>query len=483
MEHVDHRLGMFALSRACTACLLIVLAAAPAAAQAPAPPAPTVRKPAGSPTPKPSVTESATRAKTEARRTVELPGPSDAPRVVQVANSTARAPADYKSAHFEIHTDLAPKEARDLLGRLEAMLELVSKYWGQPLKGTIECYVVRDLNNWPADALDPVGRAKVAQDAGITLVETLNLGNEVVSAKAVVYAAAGRGTPQHEAVHAYCGQTFGRVGPLWYSEGMAELGNYWRANDSSVQCPDYVIQHLRRGQPKPLRMILGEEIDRPGKPAAATGDSWENYAWRWALCHFLEHNPNYSSRFRPLGLSFLNDLPVNFGDVYGPVLRELAFEYRFFVTHVERGYRVDLCRWVWDSDFQEPSDGPISVRVAARRGWQPSGALVSADQSYHYSAGGAWRLRADGANLTADGARDGAGRLEAIVLSNYRLSEPFPLGAQGTFTPPADGELYLRCHDEWHELTDNKGAMNVKIKSADQGPAVPRPTARAARTR
>jgi hypothetical protein len=407
---------------------------------------------------------------------VTLPAPSDAPKVGSAARPNARKPADYKSKNFEIHTDLSAADAHKLLNKLEAMLRLVSKYWGQPPVGTIEMYVVADLANWPEGSLDPVGRAKIAEDAGITLVETLNRGEELVAAKAVVYAKADRGTPQHEAVHAYCGQTFGRVGPLWYSEGMAELGNYWRAGDSSVNCPDFFIKHLRSNPPKPLRAILGEDADRPGRPAAATGDSWQNYAWRWALCHLLENNPNYSERFRPLGLGYLTGQNVTFLDAFGPMMRELAFEYRFFVAHVDSGYRVDLCAWDWHHKWSEPHDAPINARVMARRGWQPTGAIVSPEFAYQYTAGGQWAIAADAAPVTADGNANGAGRLEGVVLSDYMLGEPFALGMAGNFQPPTAGELYVRCRDDWNALADNRGRVHFKVKRADQGPALPRPT-------
>jgi len=409
--------------------------------------------------------------------TVKLPGPSDAPPAVKAVQPATRKPADYKSAHFEIHTDLPAQQAHQLLRRMEVMLRLISQYWGQPPKDTIECYVVGDLSNWPAGSLDPVGRAKIAENAGITLVETVNLGNRVVSAKAVVYAVADRGTPQHEAVHAYCGQTFGRVGPLWYSEGMAEMGTYWRPNDKSVRCPDYVVEYLRNSHPKPLRAILGEDFDRPGRAATGTGDSWQNYAWRWALCHVLENNPNYSDRFRSLGLGYLTNQRVHFADTFGPMRRELAFEYRFFVRHLDHGYRVDLCRWDWNREFKEAGDVPVVSRITARRGWQPSGVLVSPARTYEYSARGVWRTGKDQADGNADGKRDGSGRLEGVILKNFRLSEPFPLGKYGTFRPPGEGELYLRCRDRWNSLADNRGSVKLSLKLSDKGPALTRPSA------
>jgi hypothetical protein len=49
----------------------------------------------------------------------------------------------------------------------------------------------------------------------------------------------------------------------------------------------------------------------------------------------------------------------------------------------------------------------------------------------------------------------------------YTLSQPFPLGAEGTFKPPASGKLFVRCEDAWGSLADNQGRITVKIKAGD----------------
>jgi hypothetical protein len=416
-------------------------------------------------------------AREPASKKVPSPGPSDAPvKTVKVSQ-----PADFKSTHFLLHTDLPSKEAHDLLNRLETMLKLIANYWGHPPLGTIECYVVKDLGCWPEGVLSAQGRAKIQQGAGVTLVETLNRGNQTVAAKAIVYATADHGTPQHEAVHAYCGQTFGKTGPLWYSEGMAEMGQYWRPGDASVRCPDYMIKYIRSVPPKPLAEILAEDgMPRPGKQAAFSGDSWQNYAWRWALCHLLENNPNYAPRFRLLGAGFLIGSHVGFDETFGAMRDEIAFEYRFFLRHMDAGYRVDLCSWDWKRKFNRPSgETPKVARVAANRGWQPTGALVSPDRTYEFSASGTWQLSKGGADLSADGQSDGAGRLEGVILNDFTLGQPFALSSYGKFTPPTEGKLYLRCADKWHELADNKGGMTVKLKLAGVGPKLAKPTGKA----
>jgi hypothetical protein len=369
------------------------------------------------------------------------------------ASAAPTAPTDYRSQHFLLHTDLSVAEAKDLLNRLEYMLGIISTYWAKPPQGILECYVVKDLKNWPDGAIpDEFGRAKIAEGAGVTV--TLTLGNQ---AKSTVYAVADRGTPQHEAVHAYCGQNFGTTGPTWYSEGMAEMGQYWRKNDLSVQVHDVVIEHLRRSEPKSLNAIVNGN-DR-------TGDSWQNYAWRWALCHLLATNPNYSANFRPLGLGLLHEKPVSFEQAYGHMAEEISFEYLFFLQHVCNGYRADLCAWDWKRKATALAAGTTrTVKIVANRGWQPTGVLAKTDVDYELAATGTWKTAKEATKgLTADGDEQGSGRLIGVLFDDYKLSEPFDLGASKKFRPPSDGHLFVRCQDVWSGLGDNIGAVDVKI--------------------
>ena len=365
-------------------------------------------------------------------------------------------PADYSSKNFLIHTDLSPAEARDLLKKLETMLGLIADYWGRPPSGIIECYVVKDLAKWNGVPLDPNGRQSIEGQAGVTISRTITRGNQFI-AKAVVYAIADRGTPQHESVHAYCAQAFGRVGPVWYSEGMAEVGQYFRQGDKSVNAHEIVIEYLRTSEPKSLEEIVnGNE---------RSGDSWENYAWRWALCHLLGNNPNYAARFRPLGMGLLTNADVSFESTYGPMAKEISFEYLQFLKHVETGYRVDLCSWDWKAKFKPNRTGLQAVsKIEAGRGWQPSRLTVVKGDEYEYCGTGSWSIDKAATALNADGASDGSGRLVGVLMADYELGEPFELGAYGSFVASGDGDLYLRCQDRWNELADNKGRVSVQLK-------------------
>ena len=43
------------------------------------------------------------------------------------------------------------------------------------------------------------------------------------------------------------------------------------------------------------------------------------------------------------------------------------------------------------------------------------------------------------------------------------------------FTAPGDGNLLLRCRDDWHQLADNSGRLTVRMKRADATSPLPKP--------
>lgn len=368
----------------------------------------------------------------------------------------AQRPADYRSQHFFLHTDLTPAETKDLLTRLETMLGLISKYWGRPPVGIIECYVVKDLRNWEGAALDPAGLASIESGGGVTISNGFSKGDQVVL-RSVVYATADHGTPQHEAVHAYCAQAFGRTGPVWYSEGMAEMGQYWKDGEKAVNAHDVVVEYIRKSKPKSLNEIVnGNET---------TGDSWQNYAWRWALCHLLANNPNYAAQFHPLGMSLLTKKgDLTFENVYGQMADKISFEYLFFLEHMEKGYRVDLCAFDWKRKFARATSSGVSSVCDAGKGWQPTGLMLEDGKEYTVAAAGTWKLSPTGQSLTAAGGDEGKGKLMGVVLKGFEMGEPFPIGGEDSFKAPSDGNLWVRCEDAWGEIADNKGKLNLKFK-------------------
>ena len=363
-----------------------------------------------------------------------------------------RKPRDVRSAHFLLHTDISERKVRILLDRLETMYGLLAKYFGRRPRQPIRCFVVRDLAQWPADTFPPEAFLKIRNREGVTIHRTL--GSQV---QAIVYSCDNPEVVQHEAVHAFCALTFGSTGPTWYAEGIAELGHYWKPNQLAVDVPPVVITYLKTSRPKTLAEIVA--------PGQITGDSWQAYAWRWALCYLLMHNPNYAPRFRALGIGLMSRRPgVSFQSVYGPVARQISFEYDFFVKHVDNGFRADLVAWDWKTRFRPLRIGARrTVTVKAKAGWQATGVKVQAGEGYRYRAAGTWKIDSLEA-VTADGRPDGQGRLVGVLFQNFQLSEPFELGAEGTWTAPASGQLFVRCRDAWSQLGDNSGSVVLTIE-------------------
>ncbi len=365
-------------------------------------------------------------------------------------------PRDVRSAHFLIHTDVSDRSAKILLDKLERMVGLISGYYGKGLGGVIECYVVRDLSQWTDYSLNPTGVAKIKEPAGVTISKSLGRRRT-----AVVYSCDDHGVVQHEAVHAFCHLTFGSTGPTWYSEGMAEMGQYWKDKTLEVDINPAVIRYLTKAKPK--RML---DIVATGQ---ITGDSWQAYAWRWALCHLLANNPNYNSRFKALGVNMMSGGGASFESVYGDVANEISFEYDQFVKNFGNGYRVDLCAWDWNS---KPRPLPVGrnhlATIQANRGWQSAKLKLNSGKKYEFVCKGEWQTSESGTPFNGSGRDDGndagTGKLVGVIFDDYKLTKIIELGHNGSFIAETDGHLYLRCKDEFTELSDNKGELKVYFR-------------------
>ena len=356
-----------------------------------------------------------------------------------------------RSAHFALHTDISDRQAKILLSKLETMYELVSGYYRARPRRTIECFVVRDLPNWSGDPIPAHGQAKILEGAGVT-ISAGTKGN----IRSIVYSSDNQGVAQHEAVHAFCAQTFGSTGPTWYSEGMAEMGQYWKKGNLAVDISPYVANYLTTAEPKKLKEIvaLGQK----------TGDSWQAYSWRWALCHLLASNPNYAKRFKTLGINLMKKRNDSFDQAFGPIANEISFEYDQFVENFGNGYRADLCAWDWSAKPKKLSGSrKAKTKVNAQAGWQATKVLVAAGTTYTYETTGKWQFEPTG-EVDADGSSSGQGRLIGVTLKDFKLSKPFELGAKGEFTAEYDGQLYLRCQDDWLNLGDNSGMVEVQLQ-------------------
>lgn len=375
-------------------------------------------------------------------------------------------PREVRSRNFLLQTDLSDRQAAILLDKLETMIRLVSEYYRRPPRGVIRGYVVRDLKQWPKGSIQPIGLVKIASREGVTITRTLG-----TQRQSIVYACDDHQVVQHESVHAYCNQTLGGTGPTWYSEGMAEMGAYWKEGERAVQIRSPVIDYLTHAEPKKLLDIVAA--------GQITGDSWQAYGWRWAICHLLASNPNYAKRFKRLGKGMMAGERVTFESAFGDVAAEISFEYDQFVANFGNGYRADLCAWQWKPAKALAPKARVRRTVEAAAGWQAARVRVAEKKTYEYLAEGTWQTSPASEPISADGraASDENsenessdlssthGCLMAVVLTDsYTLSKPFPLGTRGTFVAPVSGRLYLRCQDSWTQISDNQGSLDVFLR-------------------
>lgn len=377
---------------------------------------------------------------------------------VAVAQQTIVEPKEYRSQHVFMLSDLPADEAKATLDEIEQMLELVAGYYGRKPVGIIQIYAARDLKSWPAKtlaAMEEGGKSRILAGLGRTTSVTARIGR-TSNTQATIYAPADRRTLLHESVHAYCRQTFHGVGPVWYSEGMAEMGQYWKKNVLGVNVPDEVLAFLKKHPPKSTKEVV--ESDQ------LTGDSWQAYATRWALCHLLANNPNYSAKFRPLGISLMQKQPATFDKTYGTVAAQLDFEYQLFLADVCPGYRADLCAWDWKTKFAPLKSGDMATRrVEARRGWQATGATLTAGTEYQFAIDDQWTL--DPGKVVDATDKGGSAMLGAMLIAG-QLGPEFELRHQARLTPRETGDLFVRCGDKWGALGDNEGACTLTVRTA-----------------
>ena len=365
-------------------------------------------------------------------------------------------PRDVRSQYVILHTDISERQAQILLAKLDTMIALIAKYYGVRPGDLIECYVVRDLSVWPTGLFPAEAENKIREPAGVTLSRSLGRNR-----KSIVYSCDDHGVAQHEAVHAFCFQNFGSTGPTWYSEGMAEMGQYWRKDQLHVSIDQPVIDYLTNARQKKLLAIVAA--------GQITGDSWQAYAWRWALCHLLANNPNYSGRFRGLGIGLMKKQNVSFESIYGDVAPQVSFEYDQFVENFGNGYRADLCAWNWKVKPKKLRGKQRVVEIVkANRGWQATKLMVEANRKYDFATIGNWQLSQNSTEISADG-ESGRGKLVGAILAQdeegwFKLSKPFDLGAKGSFTAEKTGQLCLRCGDRWTDLANNKGEIKTYLR-------------------
>ncbi len=297
----------------------------------------------------------------------------------------------------------------------------------------------------------------------------------------------------HEATH--CFMTFmpENRAPVWYLEGMAEMfGTHRPGADGKWQfvvMPTSPEAFAGFGRvsilPKAFLVHRGWTISQVMDYPAEKYLDPEPYAWSWALCHFLEHHPRYSARFRELGR---NQQPRAFAAAMEALLleggRDLATEWAIYIFNMQYGFDVPRAAIAFQPGKPWTSDDPRWAEVAADRGWQSTRFLLKPKQRYEISATGQftlaqhpkpWVSEADGISIRYFRGIP-LGKLLACVREedgpagglNDAMLNMVPIGSRGEFMTPVAGTLYVRLNDSWSELADNTGGVMVSVRPAEK---------------
>lgn len=156
-----------------------------------------------------------------------------------------------------------------------------------------------------------------------------------------------------------------------------------------------------------------------------------------------------------------------------------------FTANLNYGY--DFERMAIDFHAGEPLavDG-ATIRVAADRGWQPSGVRLEAGKKYRLTASGRYRIgERPGPWWCEPGGvtiRYNKGQPLGILLAAVHddatavgdaapaLVRPVAVGLEAVLAPTQSGTLYLRINEPAGELADNEGELEVRVQLDDGQP-------------
>ena len=293
----------------------------------------------------------------------------------------------------------------------------------------------------------------------------------------------------HEATH--CFMTFmpGVDAPVWYIEGMAEyFATHRIKSDGSVSfrvMPTSSEEFAGWGRIKAIRDEFSTGNGKSIRDLIAMPPTQflkpEPYAWSWALCQFLDAHPRYRERFRKLGGHLQGRaFPREFKLAFDDDSRDLDTEWLQFANNLQYGYEATRAAIDFQPGTRLTTDRPSHrLDIAADRGWQSSGVLLEAGQTYEIAASGRftladqprpWESEPQGITFRYFGRRPlgllvGCLRAEEGDADDNRdpMLKVIEIGRGRSFQAPLTGTLYLRLNEAWNSLSDNRGRVSVEI--------------------
>jgi hypothetical protein len=296
----------------------------------------------------------------------------------------------------------------------------------------------------------------------------------------------------HEGVHGFMNFMFGSCGPEWYMESTAEYLATHRWENGRLELG---IMPENTGALSGRRRIeiLKDDItsgnrktaDRVIRSPVRQGEPPVDYAWAWAFGYLLDRHPQYHDVYRDMARwltfrDFSNRFYLQLADHWG------ALQIDWLCLRDALDYGYDVPRMVLNPQPGKPLESPMAFEVDASRGWQNTGVILEAGQTYHLTANGryqmddspkVWYAEPNGVTLRYHKGQPIGLLLGAIVPGGLFDTEeeispnalpflsPILIGSERELTPEQSGTLYLRINDSPAALDDNKGTCHVVIEA------------------
>jgi len=300
----------------------------------------------------------------------------------------------------------------------------------------------------------------------------------------------------HEGVHGFMTAFFPTVSPPWHAEGMAELlATHWwdEASESGPEVAYFpraktdvpmlgririVRDEVAKGRTLNLKQILsyGADAHRNNVP----------YGWCWALAAFLDGHPQYQKRFRELNRTATgSNINEAFLKTYADDWQALEAEWSLFVREIDHAYDFERAAVQYqEGEPLSPFSLGRSTSVSVSSGWQSSGTLLQAGETYRIRAKGRFTMQGKTANERWPSDPGGItlhylsghplGVLQAVLIPTQKTGVDFfdtsriqLIGRGKQWTPNQSGTLYLRINNKASQLPNNEGTIDVSIRVND----------------
>lgn len=297
----------------------------------------------------------------------------------------------------------------------------------------------------------------------------------------------------HEGTHGVMERLFGGSGPPWYMEGTAELQGTHRWKDGKLQLsvvPDskedfaYLgrLKIVREGQSRGVVPSMLEIMKYDSRAHLRV----ESYAWCWALSVFLDEDPRTRSSFRAIakkGRDNSTAFSTEFYRQHDDDWRDLENGWQAFVADLDYGSSPK--HQIATSREPKPAQDSIDVNIVATHGWQATGVLLEAGNTYRVSSTSRYQLGTEPSpwwcepqGITIDYHRgQPVGMLlgalmpestkppdSALYEGRGSFLEPLPIGRDFEFKVKKTSRLYLKINEASGQLDDNVGTLKVRVE-------------------